>query len=389
MDFELDESHADLRELAAGLLDRVAETGGMADGGAVGGGMASGAPYDVAAWKAMAQAGLLDACLPEESGGAGLGAVGLAVLLREVGAHVAEVPAFATIALGASPLARHGTPSQRELLRAVADGELVLTAAVREPGNIGAPRTVARRSGDGYVLEGVKTAVPYAREAAVILVPATVPGVGTGVFLVPPEADGVSHQAHPTATGEPASRIGLDAVWVGDDALLGGRADGVAAADLDRHAMAGVAATISGVLAGALRLTTQHVKSRQQFGRPLAEFQAVTVQIADVYIAGRALDAAMWAGCWRLAAGGEPAGRDLDEVLAVAAWHAAGPALRALYTCQHLHGGLGLDVTYPLHRFFAWGTQYAHLLGGQQARLDILGGLLAGAPPLPPAAQAR
>ena len=73
------------------------------------------------------------------------------------------------------------------------------------------------------------------------------------------------------------------------------------------------------------------------------------------------------------------ASHGIDEVLAVAAWHAAGPALRALYTCQHLHGGLGLDVTYPLHRYFAWGTQYAHLLGGEQARLDILGGLLAAA----------
>src|SRR5260370_73523 len=127
------------------------------------------------------------------------------------------------------------------------------------------------------------------------------PPPGTGVSLVPPEADGVPHQAHPAATGEPASRIGLDAVWVGADALLGGRADGVAAADLDRHAMAGVAAAISGVLAGALRLTTQHVKSRQQFGRPLAEFQAGTRPIADVDHAGPALAAALRAGCWRAA----------------------------------------------------------------------------------------
>jgi alkylation response protein AidB-like acyl-CoA dehydrogenase len=385
MDFELEEGHSDLRVLAAGLLDRVAESGAGRAGGAAhgeaGGGVAlsgpGGTPYDVAAWKAMAQAGLLDACLPAQAGGPGLGAVGLAVLLREVGAHVADVPAFATLALGALPVAWHGTPAQRELLRPVTDGELVLTAAVREAGNLGAPRTVARRSGDGYLLDGVKIAVPYAREAAAILVPATVPGVGTGVFLVPPDAGGVSHHVHPTATAQPASRIGLAEVWVAQDALLGGRADGSAAADLDRLAMAGAAATVSGVLAGALKLTTAHVKTRVQFGRPLAEFQAVTMQVADVYVAGRALDVAMWAGCSRLAAGDEPAGPDVDEVLAVAAWHAAGPALRALYTCQHLHGGLGLDVTYPLHRYFAWGTQYAHFVGGEQARLDILGGLLA------------
>jgi 3-oxo-4-pregnene-20-carboxyl-CoA dehydrogenase alpha subunit len=139
MDFELDDSHADLRNLAAGLLDRAAASfRAMASIVPSGGVPGTDAPYDVAVCKAMAQAGLLDACLPDDAGGAGLGAVGLAVLLREVGAHVAEVPAFATLALGAFAVARHGTASQRELLPAVADGELLLTAAVREPGNLGA-----------------------------------------------------------------------------------------------------------------------------------------------------------------------------------------------------------------------------------------------------------
>jgi alkylation response protein AidB-like acyl-CoA dehydrogenase len=373
MDFDLDESQSEFRDLAAGLLDRVAsaESEPAADG----------TSYDTTAWKAMAQAGLLEACLPTRAGGAGLGAVGLAVLLREVGARTTQVPVFATLALGALPVARNGTPPQREMLAAVADGELLLTAAVREPGNLGPPRTVARRSGEGFILDGVKIGVPYAQQTAHILVPATVPGEGTGVFLIPPDADGLSHHVHPTASGEPASRIGLDAVRAGAGALLGGRADGLAARDLNRHAVAGAVAVISGVLAGALRLTTAHVRTREQFGRPLAEFQAVTMQVADVYVAGRALDAAMWAGCWRL--GADPsldstAHDDTDEVLAVAACSAAGPALRALYTCQHLHGGLGIDVSYPLHRHFGWGTRYAQFLGGERAQLDVLGGLIAG-----------
>jgi alkylation response protein AidB-like acyl-CoA dehydrogenase len=374
MDFDLDESQSDFRDLAAGLLDRIGSAENKHD--------AVGASYDATAWKAVAQAGLIEACLPTSAGGAGLGGVGLAVLLREVGARTTRVPAFATLALGALPVARNGTPPQRAMLAAVADGELLLTGAVREPGNLGAPRTVARRSGDGFVLDGVKIAVPYAQQAVQILVPATVPGEGTGVFLVPPDASGVSHHVHPTASGEPASRIGLDAVRIGADALLGGRVDGLAARDLDRHAVAGAVAVISGVLAGALRLTTAHVRTREQFGRPLAQFQAVTMQIADVYVAGRALDAAMWAGCWRLGTGSSSldntAHDDTDEVLAVAACSAAGPALRALYTCQHLHGGLGIDVSYPLHRHFGWGTQYAQFLGGERARLDVLGGLIAG-----------
>jgi 3-oxo-4-pregnene-20-carboxyl-CoA dehydrogenase alpha subunit len=197
------------------------------------------------------------------------------------------------------------------------------------------------------MLEGVKIAVSFAQESAIVLVPATVLGAGTGVFLVPPDTDGISHDVHPTATGQPASRIGLDAVWVGEDTLLGGRADGAAAADLARHALAGVAATVSGVLAGALKLTTEHVKNREQFGRPLAEFQAVTMQVADVYIASRALDAAMWASCWRLGPAAGLGHVGTDELLAVAAWHAAGPALRARddlrRRCERGAGGADCD----------------------------------------------
>jgi alkylation response protein AidB-like acyl-CoA dehydrogenase len=105
----------------------------------------------------------------------------------------------------------------------------------------------------------------------------------------------------------------------------------------------------------------------------LAEFQAVTVQIADVYIAGRALDVAMWSGAWRID-NDLPGEADLD--LSIAAHTAAGDVLNALYTCQHLHGGLGVDVTYPLHRHFALAKHCAHLLGGAEAQLDTIGALV-------------
>ena len=125
-----------------------------------------------------------------------------------------------------------------------------------------------------------------------------------------------------------------------------------------------------GMLAGALALTTEYIRTRKQFGRALAEFQAVTVQIADVYIAGRALDVAVWSGAWLLAEG---SAEDAETDLTVGALSVTDSALRALYTCQHLHGGIGVDVTYPLHRYFAWGKHHAHLLGGVEARLDTIG----------------
>jgi alkylation response protein AidB-like acyl-CoA dehydrogenase len=126
------------------------------------------------------------------------------------------------------------------------------------------------------------------------------------------------------------------------------------------------------VLAEALRLTTEHTGSRKQFGRPLASFQAAAGEIADVYIAATALESATWSACWRLATG-----RDARAHLAVAGYWLSHHGVRALHTCQHLHGGLGVDVTYPLHRYFAWAKYLGQWLGGPEHQLDRLGALAA------------
>ncbi|MEU5992643.1 acyl-CoA dehydrogenase family protein [Spirillospora sp. NPDC047418] len=365
MDFNLDETQQEIKGLAAGVLGREAAQERLEAF------EKSGAPYDDVAWKALAQAGLLGIVLPEDAGGAGLGPVELAVILREVGRHAAPVPVYASLALAAVPIGAHGTPEQRALLAPLTEGATILTGAYREVGPAGEIAATARRDGDGYVLDGVKTFVPYAREASRILVPARVEGEGVGVFLVEPGAVTITGQ--PSATSEPLSRVALDGTRVGAGALLGGTADGAAWDTLRRSAVAGAVAISSGVIEGALELTKEYTKTREQFDRALAQFQAVTMQIGDVYIAKRALDVAVWAGVWRLAQG---AG-DAEEVLTVAAYNACDPVIKALYTCQHLHGGIGLDVTYPLHRYFAWGKHCGHLLGGAEDRLDALGALIA------------
>ncbi|KAB2383507.1 acyl-CoA dehydrogenase family protein [Actinomadura montaniterrae] len=365
MDFNLDETQQELKGLAADLLAREAAQERLEAF------EKSGAPYDGATWKAFAQAGLLGAVLPEDVGGAGLGPVELAVILREAGVRTAPIPVYASLALAAVPIAKHGTAEQRALLAPLTDGETVLTGAYREVGPAGEIATTARPDGDGYVLDGVKTFVPYAREAARILVPARVEGAGVGVFLVEPSAVTITPQH--SATSEPLSRVALDGVRVGAGALLGGVADGAAWDTLRLSAVAGAVALSSGVIEGALELTKEYTKTREQFERALAQFQAVTMQISDVYIAKRALDVAVWAGVWRLAEGAA----DAEELLTIAAYNACDPVVKALYTCQHLHGGIGLDITYPLHRYFAWGKQAGHLLGGAEDRLDSLGALIA------------
>ena len=209
---------------------------------------------------------------------------------------------------------------------------------------------------DGRVT-GLKVGVPYAAAAHRILV-----AVDGGVVLVDPAAEGVTLRPTPTASGTPEYTLRLDRAPV--DGVL---AEG-ALPDLYELALAGACAVGDGVLARALAITTAHVAEREQFGRPLATFQAVAQQIADVYIGSRTLHQAALAACWRLETG-RPAGADLD----VAAYWLAQEVPPALRTCHHLHGGLGLAADYPLHRHSSLVRDLAGHLGGTEHCLDRLG----------------
>jgi alkylation response protein AidB-like acyl-CoA dehydrogenase len=271
------------------------------------------------AWKALAQAGLL--------AGDGLGTLETAVVLNEIGRAAARLPALSTLALGVLPLGTH------DLLTPVGAGERLLTAALR------ASVTV---SGDN-LLSGMAIGVPHAASAYRILVPA-----GDTVFLVSPEETTLT----PTysASGAPEHTVVLD------------RTPGEPVCDtnhLRRYATAGACAYGDGLLAGALDLTAAHVRTRTQFGKPLATFQAVAQQIADVYVASRTLHLAAWSAIWRLASDKDP-----DEDLAVAAYWLAEEAMPALHTCHHLHGGIGVDAGYGLHRYYSTTKDLVRMLGG-------------------------
>src|SRR5690348_4829761 len=292
-------------------------------------------------WKELARTGLLDVSPPD-----GLGVLEVAVLLTEIGKRAPSMRALATLMTGALPLARWGRP---DLLPAVASGELLLTAALREP-----PQGPATSVTDGKIT-GLKIGVPYAGQSRLLLVPALTDSMimnsfgqiapqtvhDHGVALVRPGAEGVSLTRTPSSSGEPEYAVRLDRAPV--EGMLGG-ADCVR--DLYQLAVAGACALADGAVAGALALTRGHVASREQFGRPLAAFQAVSQQIADVYIVSRTMHLAATAACWRL---GE--GLDAAADLEVAGYWCAEQAPRTVRLCHHLHGGIGMDATYPLHRF--------------------------------------
>jgi alkylation response protein AidB-like acyl-CoA dehydrogenase len=347
MRFEPDETQQAIAQLAADVLD------------------STGADLPERAWKALGQAGMLSLAVPTWLGGDGLGAVEVGVLLTEVGRRAVPVPALATLALGVLPVARWGgRDQQRDLLPGVTTGGTVLTAALREPSDPmpSAPRTTATCAASP-VITGTKVGVPYAEQAHRVLVPVSLDTGGTAVALVDPTASGVSASRTPSSSGSPEYTLRMDGVSA--DGMLG---DAVPE-DLYRYAIAGVCAVGDGLLAGALALTASHIGSREQFGRPLAAFQAVAQQIADVYMASRTLHLATLSACWRLSHPDGP-GADLD----VAAYWLAQEAPPALRTCHHLHGGLGLDISYPLHRFSALTKDLVRLLGGAEHCLQRLGG---------------
>jgi 3-oxo-4-pregnene-20-carboxyl-CoA dehydrogenase alpha subunit len=299
-------------------------------------------------WKELARAGLLDVSPPD-----GLGVLEVAVLLTEIGRRAPSMKALATLMTGALPFARWGRPDLRsDVLRGVASGELLLTAALREP-----PTHPATAITDGRIT-GLKTGVPYAAEASLLLVPARLAPADSmimgsfdqittetvhdhGVALVRPGGEGVRVARTPSSSGEPEYALELDHAPV--EGVLGGTG---CVRDLYQLAVAGACGLVDGAVAGALALTRDYVASREQFGRPLAAFQAVSQQIADVWIASRTMHLAVLSACWRLAEG-----RDAAADLDVAGYWCAEQAPRSVRLCHHLHGGIGMDVTYPLHRF--------------------------------------
>ena len=308
--------------------------------------------------------------MPEALGGEGLGLAEVGVLLREVGRAASSLPVWETLACGVLPVAAAGTPEQQQrLLAGVAAGERRLAAATNEPGTAlpVAPATRLTAEGEGWRLDGTKVAVRGAADADHLLVTASSPQ-GPVAVVVDPRAPGVLLLETRSASEVPEHTLRLEGVAVADDDVLGGPPGSDQAAHAARalreHALAGLCLLGEGAVAGAAELSAAYVKERQQFGRSLAEFQAVAMQLADVYIASRTVGLTAQAAAWRVAQG-LPA----DDDLAVAAYWLATEGHEAMHVCHHVHGGMGVDITYPMPRYSALVKDVVRLLGGTRQTL--------------------
>ncbi|HEY1281385.1 MAG TPA: acyl-CoA dehydrogenase [Acidimicrobiales bacterium] len=352
MDFSLNADQEALRDLSRQILaDRCTPEHLKAVA-------ATDTAVDLDLWRTMAAAGLAGIGLPAAAGGGGRGFLDVCIVLEEVARAAAPVPALAVMGLAGPALAHFGGPSH---LDGVAAGERIVTAALHEPaGDVRVPSTRVR----GGRLTGVKVCVPAGPLASTFVVSAA-----DGLYVVAADAPGVAVERQDTTSGVPEARVTFD----------GAAADGLAGPDaiewlLDR-ATAAQCVMMAGLCDAAVRLTADYAKERVQFERPIATFQAVGQRVADARIDAEGVRLTAWQAAWRLDAELPAA----EQVAAAKYWAAEG-GQRVVHAAQHVHGGVGVDRDYPLHRYFLAAKQLELDLGGAAVSLVRLGRMLAETP---------
>ena len=306
-------------------------------------------------WGALVDGGVVAFGVPERLGGDGLGLAEVTTALTEIGRHGTVSPALATLGLGLLPLLDLSTDEQQDrYLAGVAKGA-VLTSALNEPGAPLPDRPATTL--EGGKLNGTKVAVPYAEQADWLVVTAD-----GAVAVISPKADGVQ------VTKTPTSNHGDEYSVTFTDAEVDGVLEGAQPRRVNQLALAAIGAFASGLVAGALRLTADYVATREQFGKPLSTFQTVAAQLAEVYIASRTLTLVATSVAWRLAQG-----LDADEDIDILGYWLASQAPPVMQLCHHLHGGMGMDIDYPMDRYYSSIKDLTRLVGGPSHRLDLVG----------------
>lgn len=369
MDFTFTPEQDEAAALAAGILRDRATTARLK---AV---EAGGDRFDRDLWAELGAAGLLGLALPERYDGAGLGLIELCRVLVEVGRTVAPVPLVAH-GPAARLLAESGpTALQERWLPGAAAGALVLTAAVAEERAFAPsrPTTVATPDGEGYRITGSKAIVPAGPYADAFLVPAETPS-GTGVFLVEPGDPGLTVVAQTFSDRDGVARLDLDGVAVGPDRAVGA-ADGSTDRRLRHLLLLAASAEQLGITEGSLRLTSSYAKTREQFGRPIGTFQAVSQRLADGYIDVLGQRLTLWQAAWRL-----EEGLPADSEVAIAKLWAADAGHRLAHTTVHVHGGVGIDLDGEAHRYFTSAKRFEFLHGGATEQALAVGRALAAEP---------
>lgn len=366
MQFALDDDLRSASDLADRIFTDHASVEQVVDAETSGGG------FDRRLWKALTRAGILGIPLPESAGGAGMGTLGLVTLLEQQGKRVALVPLWAGLAGAALPIVRFGSDEQvKRTVTGFVDGSRMLTCAI--DGGPGSQAPVrAARDGRYLRLHGELGPVPAAAVADTIVLPTALDSGDIAVVVLGTGEDGVSITPVDVTIHESYANVTLDGAPVAaEDVLPGDGAPILAWAR--RCARLALSAVQAGVCGEALRMTASYTSERVQFGRPLSTNQAVAVRAADAYLDCERIRLTAQRAAWLVDSGRE---READAAALVAKWWASRAGLRVVHATQHLHGGIGADVDYPIHRYFQWGRQIAFSLGSADSVVTELGDLL-------------
>ena len=327
--------------------------------------------FDRDLWQQLSASGLLGVAIEEAHGGMGFGFFELALLIEEAGRVLAPLPLIPHAVSASQAVQKFGSEQLKaELLPGCADGSLVLSAALANDPTSRLPEAVA--DGDGYKVSGEILPVPYAKDAHRILVPAQCEG-GIALLLVDPAAAGVTLTEVNYTTYEPLFALGLDGVVVDGGQVLAGSVSGSGSDEdalgwVTERTVAALCAHQLGITDVAMRMTASYTAEREQFGVPIATFQAVGHRAANCFIDVECLRLNTYQAVSLLDMG-QPA---TTEVQVAKVW-AGDVGHRVSYASQHLHGGTGIDRDYPLWRFCLWARHNEAALGGSARQLADLG----------------
>ena len=309
-------------------------------------------------WERFGELGLCGLMVPESAGGSGMNLIDGVVLYEELGRSLAPLPHFVSCVMAAGVIAEAGSDGQRdELLGGIASGRMIATVGWLEPGGGFKPRGVqltARSTGDGYLLDGTKAHVPFAAAADLLVVLARTGNGDTDIdlFVVPTNAGGLTTEQRMSISSDTQYLASFDGVAVEDTARLGDPdvppGTGWTAWDRTMHAGAILAAAQAvGGASYALEITVEYAKARHQFGKALAEFQAISHYLAD---ARTTLDGARLLVCE--AAWAHSTDRPVDRLAPMAKLFACRTYRDITAMCQQVFGGIGFTLEYDIQLYF-------------------------------------
>ena len=331
------------------------------------------------AWKQYAELGLLGLPFAEQYGGFGGGPVETMIVMETFGRGLVLEPYFATVILGGGLLRRAGTPAQQQaLIPEIAQGKLKLAFAHVERQsryNLADVATTARQDGADWVLDGAKSVVLHGDCANRLLVTARVSGnrrdrQGIGLFLVDPSATGVTRRGYPTQDGLRAAEVTLSGVRVPAGDMLGDAGGALPAVEhVVDEAIAALCAEAVGTMQVMHETTLEYLKTRQQFGRPIGQFQVLQHRSVDMLVA---LEQARSMAMFAAVMAAEEDATERRRAMAAAKVQIGRSGKHIGQEAIQLHGGIGMTMEYNVGHYFKRMTMIDMLFGDADAHLATL-----------------